>query len=109
MAAMRPCCIERSIAFWFRAFLTFLLLSCQSLAWSSVDSGRMWLAAQVAIDGTVTDQGSSLALTTQVQSETARTLDALGEAVPAALLQQIQQSPQATTEYLVRYRLASNL
>lgn len=90
-------------------FVFSAILFCPLLAWSSVESGKVWLVSQVANNGSIVGQNSSLALATQVQSETARTLDALGVAVPAALLKQIQQTPQATTEYLSRYRFASHL
>ncbi|MDR2128855.1 MAG: carboxypeptidase regulatory-like domain-containing protein [Burkholderiaceae bacterium] len=95
-------------ALLWRVLLGVFIFACQSAAWSSVDTGKAWLSAQVEASGAVTGQAASVALPVQTQSETARTLATLGTAPAAALLEQIQQSPIASTEHLARYKLAAD-
>ena len=74
---------------------------------NALDTGKTWLAAQVAQAGSVNGEAASVGLPTQVRSETTRTLAALGASVPNALLLKTLENPLPTTEYLARYKLAA--
>ena len=74
---------------------------------NAVDTGKTWLAAQVAPAGSVNGEAASVGLPTQVRSETSRTLAALGASVPNALLLKTLENPRPTAEYLARYKLAA--
>ncbi|MDD3609963.1 MAG: hypothetical protein PHI49_09455 [Halothiobacillaceae bacterium] len=93
----------------FQILLIFLMLAAVMPARASVDAGKAWLSAQIAANGTLLSQNTSVALPTQTQSEVATTLKAIGLNPPPALLSQIQKTPLQTTEYLSRYARAAKM
>lgn len=93
----------------FQILLIFLMLAAVTPARASVDAGKAWLSAQIAANGTLLSQNTSVALPTQTQSEVATTLKAIGLNPPPALLSQIQKTPLQTTEYLSRYARAAKM
>ena len=106
---LRSTSLAIQVGFLVRIFSTIFLLVWQTYAWSAaVDNGKTWLAGQIITNGTVTGQANSISLPTQVQSEVARTLEAMGGSAPSALLQKIQQTQVPTVEYLARYKLAAD-
>lgn len=106
---LRSTSLAIRVSFLVRIFSTIFLLAWQTYAWSAaVDNGKTWLAGQIITNGTVTGQANSISLPTQVQSEVARTLEAMGGSAPSALLQKIQQTQVPTVEYLARYKLAAD-
>ena len=95
----------------FKLLLLFSILLLPGLAGmahaNAVDTGKAWLAAQVAPAGSVNGEAASVGLATQVRSEASRTLAVLGASVPNALLLKTLENPLPTTEYLARYKLAA--
>ena len=76
----------------FKLLLLFSILLLPGLAHANaVDTGKAWLAAQVAPAGSVNGEAASVGLATQVRSEASRTLAVLGASVPNALLLNMQQ------------------
>lgn len=85
--------------------LSFVGMSAQAATTPEIARGLTWLQAQVAGDGSITSESTSMALPTQVQPEVAATLATLAgpSSVPSALLARLNvQSPDDGTEILAR-------
>lgn len=86
----------------------FVLLFSGSV-WASDAAGVSWLQAQVQANGSLAQEGTSIAWPVQSRSETATTLKALAGSVPPQLLDAIELASDSTVEVLSRKALAKQL
>ena len=85
----------------------FLLFSCSM--WASDAVGISWLQAQIQANGSLAQEGSSVAFPLQSRVETALTLQALVGAVSPQLLDAIDSTSGSTVEAVARKALAKQL
>ena len=77
--------------------------------WASDAAGVSWLQAQVQANGSLAQEGTSIAWPVQSRTETATTLKALAGSVPPQLLDAIELASDSTVEVLSRKALAKQL
>lgn len=77
--------------------------------WASDAAGVSWLQAQVQANGSLAQEGTSIAWPVQSRSEAATTLKALAGSVPPQLLDAIELASDSTVEVLSRKALAKQL
>lgn len=86
--------------------LSFLCVSAQAATTAEVSRGLDWLQAQIAADGSLVGETSSVATSAQIRTEVTRTLRELGRETPASLLQSLAPDTEQSTEVASRAALA---